>query len=96
MNAPRSIPDMRPYFRGRIARHVNGMFAGHGANFPQGVRGVRGDVTDAVIRVELWDGRTLVFSGGRFATRKVNLCYAPLMPTFVACEAAAMNATAQP
>jgi hypothetical protein len=75
-------PDMRPYFRAKIDRHVNGMFAAP-ARLPYNVRGVHGDVTDALITVEMNDGRTFTYRGGRYAARKINGCYAPLMPTLI-------------
>lgn len=72
-------PDMRNYFRGRIDYHVNGMFA-RMASLPGGVAKVRGDVTDRDITVVMRDGTEWKWSGGQYAARKVNGCYAPLMP----------------
>lgn len=76
-----TTPDMRPYFRARIDFHVNGLLARRPAPLPPGVRRIRGDVTDREIAVELDSGDILHFTGGRYASRKVNGCYAPLMPT---------------
>lgn len=73
-------PDMRAYFRGRIDYHVNGMFARQ-VSRPRDVKSIVGDVTDRVITVTMLDGTEWKWSGGRYASRKVNLCYAPLMPT---------------
>lgn len=76
-------PDMRGYFRARIDYHVNGMLA-RTAHLPSEVRQVRGDVTDREITVVMRDGTEHHFRGGRYASRKVNGCYAPLMPEAVA------------
>jgi hypothetical protein len=73
-------PDMRAYFKGRIDYHVNGMLA-RTVPRPNDVKSIVGDVTDKVITVTMHDGSTWQWSGGRYAARKVNLCYAPLMPT---------------
>jgi hypothetical protein len=73
-------PDMRPYFAARIEHHVHGMMARVQARLPRDVRRVHGDVTDAVIRVEMNDGTEWKWTGGRYATRKVSGTYAPLMP----------------
>ena len=73
-------PDMRDYFRGRIAWHTHGLLAGNLAPIPPGVRRVSGDVTDPIIVVVMDDGTEYRFTGGRYAARKVNGCYAPLMP----------------
>lgn len=77
---PMPRPDMRGYFRARIDQHVNGMMARTWATAPRNVKGVKGDVTDREIVVTMLDGTTYTWSGGRYAARKVNLCYAPLMP----------------
>ncbi len=74
-------PDMREYFRARIDIHVNGMLARTTARKPHGVEQVRGDVTDREIVVVMRDGTEWRWQGGKYASRKVNLCYAPLMPT---------------
>jgi hypothetical protein len=73
-------PDMRDYFRARIDYHVNGMLAGSQARIPFGVARVGGDVTGDVITVTMRDGTVWKWSGNRYAARKVNGCYAPLMP----------------
>jgi len=72
-------PDMREYFKARIYWHVRGVLA-RSARYPGGVVRVVGDVTDPVIRVTTRDGSVFTWSGGRYAARKVNGCYAPLMP----------------
>lgn len=72
-------PDMRDYFKARIDWHVRGMFA-RSARYPAGVVRVTGDVTDREILVKMHDGTVFAWSGGRYATRKINGCYAPLMP----------------
>lgn len=77
-------PNMRPYFRAEIDQHVNGMTARTSARYPAGVDRVSGDVTDARITVTMRDGSVWLWSGGRYASRKVNGCYAPLMPQVLA------------
>lgn len=72
-------PDMREYFRARIDWHVRGVFA-RSARYPAGVVRVTGDVTDRAVVVTMRDGSVFTWSGGRYATRKINGCYAPLMP----------------
>lgn len=72
-------PDMRDYFRARIDWHVNGLFS-RTAHLPSGVMRVSGDVTDDTIIVTMRDGSTWKWEGGRYSTRKINGCYAPLMP----------------
>ena len=72
-------PDMRDYFKARIDYHVNGMFAGQ-ARRPNDVRKITGDVTSSRITVEMVDGTVYEWTGGRYASRKRNGCYAPLMP----------------
>lgn len=72
-------PDMREYFKARIEWHVRGLLA-RSARYPAGVVRVAGDVTDQVIRVTMRDGSIFAWSGGRYAARKINGCYAPLMP----------------
>lgn len=72
-------PDMRNYFRAKIDYHVNGM-ASMPARLPPGVRSIEGDVTSSRIVVTDTDGKRWEWSGGRYASRKVNGCYAPLMP----------------
>lgn len=74
-------PDMRDYFRGRIDHHVNGMMARTSARLPVNVISITGDVTDSVITVFLRDGNAFKWTGGQYAARKVNGCYAPKMPT---------------
>ncbi len=73
-------PDMRDYFRARIDYHVNGMMSRSVSQPPQGVRRVRGDVTDSVITVLMDDGTEYRWTGGQYAARKINGCYAPLIP----------------
>lgn len=73
-------PDMRDYFRARIDWHVNGMMARSNARLPHGVKKVHGDVDDKVIVVEMQDGTFFNWLGGFYSSRKVNGCYAPLMP----------------
>jgi len=72
-------PDMRDYFRARIDFHVNGIFS-RNTRLPSGVRKIIGDVTSREIVVIMDDGTTHNYSGGRYAERKRNGCYAPLMP----------------
>lgn len=72
-------PDMTAYFRGRIDWHVNGIMARR-VESPRDVAKVEGDVTDPLITVTMRDGSSWQYEGGRYASRKVNLCYAPLMP----------------
>lgn len=71
---------VRTYFRHRIDWHVNGMLSTRPRPDMTGVR-VVGDVTDRDITVTYASGKTEVYHGGRYATRKINGCYAPLMPT---------------
>jgi hypothetical protein len=75
-------PDMRDYFRACIEREVSGMFSRVDVSrrLPPGVRRVDGAVTDRTITVTMDDGTKFEWTGGRYASRKVNLCYAPLMP----------------
>lgn len=73
-------PDMRDYFKARIDWHVNGMMSSAQARLPRGVRKVTGDVDSPVITVTMDDGTEYEWSGGKYAARKVNGCYAPLMP----------------
>lgn len=73
-------PDMRDYFRAHIDRHVNGMLSTRRATLPANVRTVTGTVTDKEIVVTMVDGTVYRWTGGRYATRKVRGCYAPLMP----------------
>jgi hypothetical protein len=73
-------PDLRAYFRSRIDYHVNGMFA-RSVSRPSDVKSIVGDVTDREIVVTMLDGTVYKWAGGKYASRKVNLCYAPLMPT---------------
>ena len=81
MVKPMKRPDMREYFRAEIDRHVNGGFARSvHSKAPANVRKIDGIVTSSVITVQMIDGTEHKWSGGRYASRKVNLCYAPLMP----------------
>lgn len=73
-------PNLTAYFRARIDWHVNGMMSRMNAPRPRDVRSIKGDVTDSVIVVTMLDGTEYKWSGGRYASRKVNGCYAPLMP----------------
>ena len=73
-------PDMREYFRAEIDVHVNGMLARTSPRKPHGVDRVRGSVTDREITVVMRDGTEWKWTGGEYASRKINLCYAPLMP----------------
>jgi hypothetical protein len=73
-------PNLRAYFAARIDHHVNGMMARPTPALPSDVKRVNGDVTSTTITVEMLDGTVWRWSGGRYASRKVNLCYAPLMP----------------
>lgn len=73
-------PDMRARFRAQIDTHVNGGGWNRTPNLPHGVAKVKGDVTDREIVVTMKDGTEWKWAGGKYASRKVNLCYAPLMP----------------
>lgn len=81
-------PDMRAYFGAQIDRHVRGGLSSS-ARLPGDVVRVSGTVRDSRIVVSMRDGSRWVWSGGRFAARKVDGCYAPLMPRPVAAEASA-------
>lgn len=76
-------PNMKPYFAARIDNHVNGMLARTQAQRPANVSRIDGNVTDSVITVTMTDGTEYQWAGGRYASRKVNGCYAPLMPTVI-------------
>lgn len=78
-------PDMRTYFRFRIQHHTVGMFAGRDPGRPAGVARVTGDVTDRIITVSMTDGSVWYWRGGAYAARKINGCYAPLMPKPLPC-----------
>lgn len=80
--AKSSRPNMSAYFRACIDQHVNGMLArtSMGGTRPRDVKSIRGDVTDREIVVTMLDGTEYRWTGGRYAARKVNGCYAPLMP----------------
>jgi hypothetical protein len=73
-------PNLNAYFAGRIDWHVNGMMSRNHTPRPRDVKSIVGDVTDSIITVTMLDGTVYKWSGGRYASRKVNLCYAPLMP----------------
>lgn len=73
-------PDMSSYFKARIDWHVNGMMSSGQARKPADVMYVIGDVTDSIITVETRNGDKFQWAGGKFSSRKVNGCYAPLMP----------------
>lgn len=72
-------PNMNPWFAHQIDQHVNGP-RWNGPRLPQGVARVEGSVTSSVITVTMHDGTVYKWSGGRYSARKINLCYAPLMP----------------
>lgn len=75
-------PDMRDYFKASIANYTHGMlspYRGHRV-WPNGVKRIDGNVTDQIITVTMEDGSVYKWSGGRYSSRKINLCYAPLMP----------------
>lgn len=76
-------PDMRDYFRARIDWKVNGMLARSRAVLPPNVVSIDGDVDSSMITVTMQDGTIYRWTGGRYALRKVNGCYAPLMPAQV-------------
>lgn len=71
---------MSAYFRARIDCHVNGLLARSSPARPEGVSRITGDVRDSLITVTMIDGTQWHWTGGRYASRKVNGCYAPLMP----------------
>jgi hypothetical protein len=75
---------MGSYFRAKIDLATNGMMARSTARLPADVARVDGTVSDAVITVTMRDGTVWHWSGGRYATRKVDGCYAPLMPKPIA------------
>jgi len=72
-------PDMRPYFRAMIERHVNGTPVRE-VYRPQGVASIVGEVTSHTITVTMQDGTVWRWKGGQYADRKVAGCYSPLMP----------------
>ena len=74
-------PDMKPYFRARIDWKVNGMLARSRAVLPPNVVSIDGDVDSSMIAVTMRDGSVFRWRGGRYSARKVNGCYAPMMPT---------------
>lgn len=75
-------PDMRAYFKARIDVHVNGLMSQRSqVRLPADVRKISGGVTDQNIVVTMLDGTQWYWRGGQYAARKVNLCYAPKMPT---------------
>ena len=73
-------PDMREFFRSRIEWHTRGMMAGHLARRPSEVKRIEGDVDSREIVVHMMDGTVWKWEGGKYSSRKVNGCYAPLMP----------------
>lgn len=77
---PVKRPDMRAYFRSRIAWHAHGLLSGPQAPWPDGVRKVEGDVRDPQVVVTMDDGTVYRWSAGRLSSRKRHGCYAPLMP----------------
>ena len=80
MPKPLARPNLSEFFKARIDWHVNGMLSMTQARLPRGVRKVTGDVDSPLITVTMDDGTEYEWSGGRYSTRKVNGCYAPLMP----------------
>jgi hypothetical protein len=73
-------PNLSSYFRSRIEYHVYGMMASPSISPPRDVKTVNGDVTSNLITVTMNDGSVWLWSGGRWSSRKVSGCYAPLMP----------------
>lgn len=74
---------MKAYFRSRIDWHVNGLMSRSNVSRPSDVARIEGDVTDSVITVIMRDGTEFKWAGGQYANRKVNGCYAPLMPKVI-------------
>lgn len=87
-----SKPDMRDYFKARIEYHVHGAFGSRWAKLPRGVKRVEGDVDSALIVVIMDDDTEHLYAGGKYASRKVNGCYAPLMPKPFKYEATHLSA----
>ena len=50
------------------------------ARLPHNVKSVHGDPDDTKIVVTMMDNTIYLWLGGNYASRKVNGCYAPLMP----------------
>ena len=73
-------PDLKNFWRSRIDNHVNGMLAGPLLPAPRDVVSIDGRITDPVITVTMRDGTVWLYSGGRYAAKKRNGCYAPLIP----------------
>lgn len=75
---PNNRPNLSSYFRSQIESHVYGtpLYV----SLPHDVKSISGDVTSNIITVVMKDSSVWLWSGGRYASRKVNLCYAPLMP----------------
>lgn len=72
-------PDLTRHFQSKIDQHVYGMMTQNVVPAPNGIT-VRGDVTDTLIVATDRDGNEWRWIGGRYAQRKINGCYAPLMP----------------
>lgn len=73
-------PNLSEFFKAKIDQHVHGMLSSAVVRLPNTVKKVSGSVEDAVITVTMQDGTEYQWSGGRYSTRKVAGCYAPLMP----------------
>lgn len=80
MPKPAARPNLSEFFKAKIDQHVHGMMSTMQVRLPNTVKKVSGSVEDAVITVTMQDGTEYQWSGGRYAARKVNGCYAPLMP----------------
>lgn len=72
-------PNLNDHFQSKINVHVFGMMSQGVIPPPPGIT-VRGDVTDTLIVATDRDGNEWRWIGGRYASRKINGCYAPLMP----------------
>lgn len=82
---PMPRPQMKDWFKYRIDWHLYGMAsAGTHPGLPRGVKRIAGDVVDPVITVTMEDNTTYDWHAGQYSRRKVNGCYAPLMPIAVA------------
>jgi hypothetical protein len=75
--------ELKDFFKGQIDFHVNGLFANPSARIPADVVKLDGGVTDRVITVVWRNGAVENYEGGRYAARKVNGCYAPLLPKLI-------------
>lgn len=72
-------PDLTGYFKSRIDWHTHGLMARMPHSLPNGVL-LKGDVTDRLITATDRDGIEWYWEGGKYARRKIEGCYAPLMP----------------